>query len=94
MWEGSVERNCEPMDKNWIQGGAEQGERAMFCEAFCGQGSGGVYLAVVQGRSAFSPGEMQNSDERAALGIQAVFESELAKAAGRYGGIFSPSKVV
>ena len=79
------------MDKNRIRGGAE---RAMFREAFCGQGSGGVNPAVVQGRSAFLPGEMQNSDERAALGIQAVFECELAKAADGYGGIFSPFKVV
>ena len=29
MWEGSVERNCEPMDKNRIEGIAEQGERAI-----------------------------------------------------------------
>ena len=34
MWEGSVERNCEPMDKNRIEGGAGQGERAMFRKAF------------------------------------------------------------
>ena len=27
-WEGSVERNCEPMDKNRIEGDADQGERA------------------------------------------------------------------
>ena len=32
-WEGSTERNREPMDKNRIQGGAEQGERAMYREA-------------------------------------------------------------
>ena len=29
-----MERNCEPMDKNWIEGVAEQGERAKFREAF------------------------------------------------------------
>ena len=29
MWEGSVERSCEPMNKNRIEGAAEQGERAM-----------------------------------------------------------------
>jgi hypothetical protein len=29
VWEGSVERSCEPMNKNRIEGGAEQGERAM-----------------------------------------------------------------
>ena len=29
MWEGSVERSCEPMNKNRIEGDAEQGERAM-----------------------------------------------------------------
>ena len=29
MWEGNVERSCEPMNKNWIEGAAEQGERAM-----------------------------------------------------------------
>jgi hypothetical protein len=28
MWEGSVERNCEPMYKNRIEGAAEQDERA------------------------------------------------------------------
>jgi hypothetical protein len=28
-----VERSCEPMDKNRIEGGAEQGERAKDCEA-------------------------------------------------------------
>jgi len=33
VWEGSVERKREPMDKNRIQGGAEQGERATFREA-------------------------------------------------------------
>ena len=33
MWEGSVERNCEPMNKNRIEGVAEQGERAKDCEA-------------------------------------------------------------
>ena len=33
MWEGSVERSCERMDKNRIEGAAEQGERAMNREA-------------------------------------------------------------
>ena len=28
VWGGSVERICEPMDKNRIEGAAEQGERA------------------------------------------------------------------
>jgi hypothetical protein len=28
VWEGSVERNCEPMNKNRIEGVADQGERA------------------------------------------------------------------
>ena len=28
MWGGSVERNCEPMNKNRIEGAVEQGERA------------------------------------------------------------------
>lgn len=32
-WEGSVKRNCEPMNKNRIQGAAEQGERANHREA-------------------------------------------------------------
>jgi hypothetical protein len=27
-WGGSVDRNCEPMDKNRIEGEADQGERA------------------------------------------------------------------
>jgi hypothetical protein len=29
VWEGSVERSCEPMNKNRIKGGADQGERAV-----------------------------------------------------------------
>ena len=33
MWEGSVERSCELMDKNRIEGAAKQGERAMNCKA-------------------------------------------------------------
>jgi len=33
MWGGSVERNCEPMNKNRIEGVAEQGERARIREA-------------------------------------------------------------
>ena len=33
MWEGSVERNREPMNKNRIEGVAEQGERARNREA-------------------------------------------------------------
>ena len=28
VWGGSVERNCEPMDKNRIEGAAKQGEWA------------------------------------------------------------------
>ncbi|GAB2865411.1 hypothetical protein GCM10027277_37940 [Pseudoduganella ginsengisoli] len=28
LWGGSVERNCEPMNKNRIGGAAKQGERA------------------------------------------------------------------
>ena len=28
-----MERNCEPMNKNWIEGAAEQGERAKSREA-------------------------------------------------------------
>jgi hypothetical protein len=28
MWGGSVERSCEPMDKNRIEGVVDQGERA------------------------------------------------------------------
>jgi hypothetical protein len=34
VWEGSVERTHEPMNKNRIRGAAEQGERATVCEAF------------------------------------------------------------
>jgi len=33
VWGGSVERNCEPMNKNRIEGVAEQGERASNREA-------------------------------------------------------------
>jgi hypothetical protein len=28
VWGGSVERSCEPMDKNLIEGAAEQGKLA------------------------------------------------------------------
>ena len=28
-----MERNCEPMNKNWIEGATEQGERARSREA-------------------------------------------------------------
>lgn len=34
MWEGSAERSCEPMNKNRIEGTAEQGERAINRKAF------------------------------------------------------------
>jgi len=30
---GSVERNCDPMDKNQIEGATDQGEQARDCEA-------------------------------------------------------------
>jgi len=43
-----VERNREPMDKNWIRGGAEQGERARDREALAVKGLGGVNPAVVR----------------------------------------------
>ena len=33
MWGESVERSCEPMDKNRIEGAVKQGERAMNREA-------------------------------------------------------------
>ena len=33
VWEGSVERNCGPMNKKWIEGAAEQGERANIRKA-------------------------------------------------------------
>ena len=33
VWGGSVDRNCVPMDKNRIEGGADQGERANGREA-------------------------------------------------------------
>jgi len=33
MWEGSVDRNCGPMNKNRIEGISEQGERAYGREA-------------------------------------------------------------
>ena len=32
-WRGSVERNREPMYKKWIEGAADQGERAQNREA-------------------------------------------------------------
>jgi len=33
VWEGSVERSCGPMNKNRIEGVADQGERANNREA-------------------------------------------------------------
>jgi hypothetical protein len=33
LWRGSVDRNCEPMNKNRIRGAADQGERATNREA-------------------------------------------------------------
>ena len=33
MWGGSVDRSCGPMDKNQIEGAADQGERASDREA-------------------------------------------------------------
>ena len=51
-------------------------------------------LRVVASLLARGIGRLPNADERAAIGIQAVFECELAKTADGYGGIFSPSKVV
>jgi hypothetical protein len=38
VWEGSVERNREPMNKNRIEGGADQGERARNREALVVKG--------------------------------------------------------
>lgn len=37
-WGGSVERSCGPMNKNRIEGDADQGERAEFREAFVVKG--------------------------------------------------------
>lgn len=37
-WGGSVERICGPMDKNRIEGGADQGERSRVREAFVVKG--------------------------------------------------------
>ncbi|MDP2110198.1 MAG: hypothetical protein Q8N48_01875 [Thiobacillus sp.] len=33
VWRGSVERSCEPMNKNRVEGVAEQGKRAINREA-------------------------------------------------------------
>ncbi len=57
MWEGSVEQSREPMNKNRIAGVAEQGERGRNRKALVIKASG-VDPAVVQGRSAFLPGEI------------------------------------
>ena len=56
-WGGSVERNCEPMNKNRIEGDVAQGEGARNREALVVKGDG-VDPAVVQGRSAFLPGDI------------------------------------
>ena len=37
-WKGSMERNREPMNKNRIRGGADQGEQAKDCEALVAEG--------------------------------------------------------
>jgi len=42
MWGGSMERNCEPMNKNRIEGVTEQGERAQFREARSSRDQGEV----------------------------------------------------
>jgi hypothetical protein len=33
VWGESVERSCEPINKNRIEGGADQGEQAGNCKA-------------------------------------------------------------
>jgi len=38
LWEGSVDRNCGPMNKNRIEGVANQGERAKNREALVTKG--------------------------------------------------------
>ena len=38
VWGGSVERNCGPMNKNRIEGAADQGEGAMNREALVAKG--------------------------------------------------------
>ena len=41
-----MERNCEPMDKNRIEGGAEQGERARNRKALVIKAQAGKRLGV------------------------------------------------
>ena len=52
-----MEPSCGPMNKNRIEGGAEQEERATNREALVTR-FGAVDPAVVQLRSAFLPGEI------------------------------------
>jgi hypothetical protein len=56
-WEGSAERNREPMDKNRIRGDADRGEQPSDCEAPVAK-VGGVNPAAVRGRIVLLPGEI------------------------------------
>jgi hypothetical protein len=38
VWGASVDRTCGPMDKNWIEGDTDQGERAKSREALVTKG--------------------------------------------------------
>ena len=83
MWGGSVERNREPMDKNRIRGGAEQGEQANDCEAVVVKGSGGVNPAVVRGRIAFLPGEISPDGRKADVETRSEESAEAVVAADK-----------
>jgi len=55
---GSVERNCEPMGKNRIEGAAEQGEWAMNREALLIKAKWRQSDGCAVKRSAFLPGKI------------------------------------
>ena len=52
-----MERKREPMDKNRIQGDAEQGEQTKDCTKLLWLRRGDVNPVGVRGRIAFLPGE-------------------------------------
>ena len=75
-----MERSCEPMDKNRIEGVAWQGERAWNRKALVIEGLGGVNPAVVQSRSAFLPGEICVSWKRGTSECRSIRRQKSAEA--------------
>lgn len=58
MWEGSADQNCEPMDKNRIEGAAEQGERASSREALVTKAKGRKFGGCAAKECVFTWGDL------------------------------------